>query len=108
MTGYLLIGSRDPFESKDVSRFYRLARDLAGNGDTLTLFLVQDGVLAARDSACSADVSALAREGAEVLADEFSLIERGVCPARLAPGVAAAPLTVVVDRLAEGRKAIWN
>lgn len=108
MSDYLLIGSRDPFESKDVAQVYGLAGNMARNGDMVTLFLVQDGVLSARDSACSAELSTLAQAGVEILADEFSLTERGVSPARLAPGVSAAPLSVVVDQLADGRKAIWN
>jgi sulfur relay (sulfurtransferase) complex TusBCD TusD component (DsrE family) len=108
MTEYLLIGSRDPFESKDTSRLYGLAGDLARNGDRVTLFLVQDGVLAARGSACSAELSAVASEGVEVLADEFSLVERGISAARLVPGISSAPLDMVVDHLAEGRKTIWN
>jgi sulfur relay (sulfurtransferase) complex TusBCD TusD component (DsrE family) len=108
MTEYLLIGSRDPFESKDTSRLYGLAGDLARNGDRVTLFLVQDGVLAARGSACSAELSAVASEGVEVLADEFSLTERGISPDRLVAGVSPAPLDVVVEHLANGRNAIWN
>ena len=43
-----------------------------------------------------------------VLADEFSLRERGINSDRLAEGVKAAPLDVVVDQLAEGRKALWH
>jgi hypothetical protein len=40
------------------------------------------------------------------LADEFSLCERGISPDRLISGVSAAPLDVVIDQLADGRKAI--
>jgi len=43
-----------------------------------------------------------------VLADEFSLRERGIAANRLAGGVSASPLDVVVDQLAEGRKALWH
>jgi hypothetical protein len=41
-----------------------------------------------------------------VLADDFSLQERGI--AKLAEGVTAAPIDVVVDHLAAGHKAIWH
>jgi hypothetical protein len=43
-----------------------------------------------------------------VLADSFSLKERGIDEKRLASGVAAAPLDVVLDALAEGAKVIWH
>jgi predicted peroxiredoxin len=108
MSDYLLIGSRDPFESHDVARLYALAGNLAGAGGKVTLFLVQNGVLAARDCARSDALSEVAGNGVEVLADEFSLRERGISPDTLVSGVAAAPLDVVIDRMAEGRKAIWS
>ncbi len=108
MADYLLIESRDPFESNDVSRLYTLAAKLAKNGSKVALFLVQNGVLSARESAQSAALSAVAGNGVEVLADEFSLRERGISPDGLVSGVSAAPLDVVVDQLADGRKAIWS
>ena len=108
MADYLLIGSRDPFESNDVTRLHALAGNLAKNGSKVTLFLVQNGVLSARESAQSAALSAVAASGVEVLADEFSLRERGISLDSLVTGVSAAPLDVIVDQLADGRKAIWN
>jgi len=108
MSDYLIIESRDPFESVDVSSQYDLASNLAGNGGKVTVFLVQNGVLPARQSARSEMVSALADAGVEVLADEFSLNERGIDPTRLARGVKAASIDAVVDQLAEGRKAFWH
>ncbi len=108
MADYLLIGSRDPFESSDVGRLHALAENLARNGSKVTLFLVQNGVLSARDSEKSAALSAVADIGVEVLADEFSLRERGISPDRLVAGVSAAPLDVVIEQLADGRKAIWS
>jgi hypothetical protein len=106
MANYLLIESRDPFESKDVGYYYDLARGLVEGGNQVTLFLAQNGVLSARPSAQSDALSALARAGVTVLADDFSLQERGI--AKLAEGVTAAPIDVVVDHLAAGHKAIWH
>ena len=106
MAEYLLIESRDPFESNDVGYYYDLAKGLAESGNQVTLFLVQNGVLPARPSAHSATLSALARSGVTVLADDFSLRERGIT--QLAEGVAAAPIDVVVDDLAAGHKTLWH
>jgi len=72
----------------------------------VTMFLVQNGVLGARPSKGSAGLSALARAGVKVLADDFALKERGVT--QLAEGVAAAPIDVVVDHLAAGHKTMWH
>lgn len=107
MSKYLLIASRDPFESGDVGHYYDLATSLAKTGD-VTLFLVQNGVLTARRGPRSAALSTLAAAGVEVLADDFSLRERGIPTDQLATGVKPAPLATVVDQLAEGRKALWH
>ena len=106
MAQYLLIESRDPFESNDVGYYYDLARGLAESGNEVTLFLAQNGVLAARPSAHSAALKALAQSGVTVLADDFSLQERGI--AKLSDGVAAASIEVVVDHLAAGHKTLWH
>ena len=106
MAEYLLIESRDPFESNDVGYYYDLARGLVEEGNQVTLFLLQNGVLAARPSIHSAKLDALARSGVTVLADDFSLQERGI--AKLAEGVAAAAIDVVVDQLAAGHKTLWH
>ena len=105
MAQYLLIESRDPFESNDVGYYYDLAKGLVESGNQVTLFLAQNGVLSARASARSA-LGALARSGVTVLADDFSLQERGI--GKLAEGVAAASIDVVVDHLAAGHKTLWH
>src|SRR5579883_2668965 len=94
---YLLIESRDPFESNDVPYYYELAKALREAGNEVTLFLVQNGVLAARPSAPAAALSALGQSGVKVLVVEFSLRHRGLAwlPARLA---SAPPDVMVAQR----------
>jgi predicted peroxiredoxin len=108
MAKFLLIESRDPFDNNVVARQYDLAVNLVKEGNEVTLFLVQNGVLPARPGAHSALLTGTARSGVEVLADDFSLRERGIADNRLVEGVKAAPLSVIVDQLADGRKAIWH
>jgi sulfur relay (sulfurtransferase) complex TusBCD TusD component (DsrE family) len=106
VNSYLLIESRDPFESNDVRYYYELSRGLVEGGNEVTLFLVQNGVLAARPSAHSAALTALCQGGVKVLADDFSLRERGI--SKLAEGVVAASIDVIVDHLAAGYKTLWH
>ena len=108
MAKYLLIASRDPFETSTAEEFYGLAGDLATAGNDVTLFLVQNGVLPARPGPHSGPLSRAAETGVEVLADDFSLRERGIPPERLISGVKPSALDVVIDQLAEGRKALWH
>ena len=104
--GYLLIESRDPFESNDVGYYYALARDLQESGNRVTLLLVQNAVFAARPSAQVPGVAALASAGVTILADDFSLKERGIT--KLRDAVHAAPIDVVVDHLEAGHKTLWH
>jgi sulfur transfer complex TusBCD TusB component (DsrH family) len=100
MAGYLLIESRDPFESNDVGYYYGLAE--AGN--QVTLFLVQNAVLAARPSAQTPQLRTLIGSGIKVLADDFALKERGIT--KLLDGVQIAPIEIVVDHLEAGHKTL--
>ncbi len=108
MANYLLIESRDPFDSNDVANFYGLASGLAKAGNGVTLFLVQNGVLPARQCSASAALAEVAGAGVEVLADEFSLQERGIAAERLVAGVSPSPLDRVIDAMADGHKTIWH
>lgn len=106
MPGYLLIESRDPFDSGDTGFVRDLATRLARAGNRVTLFLVQNGVLPARANCQSPGFGELAQTGVEVLADDFSLRERGMD--RLQPGIKPAAIDIVIDRMAEGYKVIWH
>ena len=106
---YLLIESRDPFtEPTSVDQQLDLATKLAEQGNEVTLFLVQNGVMPARPSIHSARLTSLTKAGVEVLADEFSLRERGIATDRLANGITASPLDTVIDHMASGHKVIWH
>ncbi len=76
MADYILIESRDPFESAEVGGFLDLADGLAKEGGEVTLFLVQNAVMAARHGAARPSrkahvrsLAALAANGVKVLAD---------------------------------------
>jgi len=108
MSKYLLIESRDPYECRDVPQHYELAQQLVKEGHEVTLFLVQNGVFPARPGKASPGLTATSKAGVKVLADEFSLRERGIAAGKLAPGVTASPLDVVVDQLEAGAKTLWH
>jgi hypothetical protein len=102
MARYLLIESRDPFETGDVHHFYDLAAGLARAANRVTVYLTDNGVFAARAGEHTFWFAALARVGVEVLADGGSLRERGIAATRLVPGVTPTAVGTAIDRLAEG------
>jgi sulfur transfer complex TusBCD TusB component (DsrH family) len=106
MAGYLLIEARDPFESNDVNFYSDLARGLADVGNQVTVYLVQNAVLAARPSALSPALRSLIGSGIKVLADDFALRERGIT--KLLDGIEVASIGTVVDCMEAGDKTIWH
>ena len=106
MNRYLLIESRDPFESVDATRWCELAAEMKRAGHQVALFLVQNGVLPVRSGGRREGIERALSAGVEVVADEFSLRERGIeTPIR---GVKAAPIDMVIDRMAAGWSPIWH
>ena len=108
MPGYLLIESRDPFESTSAAHTCELALQLRAAGHEVALFLVQNGVLAVRSGARHAELDKVIGTRIEVLADEFSLRERGISSASLIAGVHAAPIDSIVERMTAGWNALWH
>ena len=108
MAKFTLIASRDPLESREGEKYCLLAGDLRREGNEVTLFLVQNAVFGARKGAATGAYAKLAGAGVAVLADAFSLRERGIGKERLAAGIAVADLDVVIDHMSEGRKVLWN
>jgi hypothetical protein len=107
MAKYLLIESRNPWESGDAAYLYGVARDLAGNGNEVTLFLVQNGVMPVRKGAGDVGLAELTGK-VTVLADGFSLQERAIGRDSVIAGVRVSDTDAVVDLLASGAKAIWR
>lgn len=108
MAKYLVIESRDPFDSSDSSYFSELVQGISERGNETTLFLVQNGVLTARKGSKYNDIISKLIEGkVKVLADSFSLKERGI--GKLVDGVNPTDMDRLVDLLLEpGTKAIWH
>ncbi len=109
MARYVLVESRDPFESHDVPYFYGLAGDLAASGEDVTLFLVQNGALATRKDAKNHSLGGVLERKVEVLVDAISLKERGVLKSEMDPAVKPATMDDLIDRIMEaGTKVLWH
>ena len=103
MAAYVLIESRDPFEYKDTTYMYQMAGELAGQGNKVTLFLIQNGVFCARRNVKDNPLAALRQQSpaVRVEADDFSLRERGIVANGLEEGIAVTNFNSLVDRVIE-------
>jgi len=107
MTRYVFIESRDPFESRDTQFLEDTVVAVKERGHDVTVFLVQNGVLAARESARR--LGRLAEAGVTLLADDLSLRERGINAGELALGIRESGIAALVEALVqENTKAMWH
>jgi len=109
VSNYLFIESRDPFDSPDTSFLADTAASLKRRGNDVTVFLVQNAVLATRKQARKSQLPQLLESGIAVLADDFSLLERGIQSDECQANVKIAVIDQLVDLLVrENTKAIWH
>ena len=109
MAHYLFIESRDPFESRDTRFVEETATALRQRGNEVTIFILQNGVFALRQNARNSNLARLVQSGVQILVDDFSLLERGIATAELAPGVQPSNIETLVDALVQkDTKAIWH
>jgi len=107
MTTYVFIESRDPFESRDTAFIEETAIAVKERGHAVTVFLVQNGVLAARQN--TGRLNRLAEAGVTLIADDLSLRERGIEREELAGGVQEQGIDWLADAIARtNTKAIWH
>ena len=106
---YVLIESRDPFDSADIRFVPDTAAALRARGRAVTVYLVQNGVLGTRAGARGSLVPRLTEAGVTVLADDFSLRERGIDAGEMTGGVREASIETLVDLMMQpGAKTIWH
>ena len=108
MSHYLLIESRDPFESKGFSQRCELALALIAESASVTLFLVENAVLGTRVTAKVRELEKLAKAGVKVRADAFALRERGIDARQISAAVEPAELDALIAHFADGAKTLWN
>ena len=107
MSSYFFIASEDPYESRSAERFLSRAQELARSNDVF-VFLVQNAVLPAKKNADSEALEKLSALGVPLLADSFSLQERGIPDEQVKSEVTVTNLDVVLDHLVAGAKVIWH
>jgi sulfur transfer complex TusBCD TusB component (DsrH family) len=107
MAGYVFIAARDPWDGPEHEQVFELAGTLAEARDSVSIYLTENAVLAARAGGGERWLRPLLSAGVSVFADPFALAERGITAERVIEGVVSAPIEQLVDLLAEGRQALW-
>ncbi|MEL6400009.1 MAG: DsrE family protein [Cyanobacteria bacterium J06626_4] len=108
MTHYLILESRDPFDSADWKTMQEMIISLKKSGHDVTLFLLQNGVLIARKgTSFESHFFNLKALGINILADFFALQERGI--QNMVMGVEQSHLDRLIQLcLTPNTKTIWH
>ncbi len=109
MAQYLLIESKNPLDGGEYA--FELATQLRQLQHSVTIYLIQDAVFAARKGFEAGEklVSEAKAQTATLLADEVSLRQRGVIKERLSGAVRVSNMGELVDLLMDkSDKAIWH
>jgi len=109
MAQYLLVESKGALDGAQYS--FDLAQQLRDLKHTVTIYLVQDAVFAARKSfeAGESLIKDAKAKNLTLLADEVSLRQRGLTKDRLSDSVRVSNMKELVDLLMEkSDKVIWH
>jgi hypothetical protein len=99
MAGYVLIAANDPCAGPEQEQVFELADSLSRERASVSLFLTETGVLAARIGDGERWLAPLLSRGVSVFADPFALAEHGISEDLILHGVVAAPIEQLVDML---------
>ncbi|HLG22098.1 MAG TPA: DsrE family protein [Candidatus Manganitrophaceae bacterium] len=107
MARYLIVDSRDLTEYTSGRYIQKVAGKLKESGNDVTLFLIENGVIAARKGGeIGKNLSDLSKRGAKVVADDISCRARGIT--QLAEGITQGSVDQLADLIVEGSdKVIW-
>lgn len=107
MSRYVIVTSRDLHEYASSPYILELAGSLKNRGHEVTLYLIENGVLAARQGAqLGRRLSELSRAGVAILAEDISAKARGI--EQLAEGVRLSNMDELADLIVDGcDKVIW-
>lgn len=107
MAQYLIVNSRDLQEYSSGQYIQDLAGKLQQKGNTITLFLIENGVLAARKgNEMGKNLTALTKQGTKVMAEDVACRARGIT--EMGEGITQSNIDQLADLIIEGgTKIIW-
>lgn len=109
MSEYVLVESRDAITQKEVmTGTVNMAADLRKQGYRVTLFLSNAGLPEDQSSSFSKQLQEVSHAGVLILADEQTLMARGLSKKQMPLHIKTASLNIVAAHLADGNIVIWH
>lgn len=96
MTKLLLVLSKDPFTTEIPDLVIEIATEAKGKGADVSLYLIEDGVTAARNGEFGERIAGIQEKGIRVFADDKSVLSRGIYD-KLIDGVEIKEIETLLD-----------
>lgn len=96
MTKLLLVLSKDPFTTEIPDLVIEIAIEAKGKGADVSLYLIEDGVTAARNGEFGERIAGIQEKGIKVFADDKSVLSRGIYD-KLIDGVEIKEIETLLD-----------
>lgn len=106
MTGLLLVLSKDPFSTEIPNLVLDIANNAAGKGSDVSLYLVEDGVNAARNTEFGERLGEARDKGIKIYADDRAVLSRAVGN-NLIDGVEVSEIGTLLDMIMETDRVAW-
>ncbi|HIH44576.1 MAG TPA: DsrE family protein [Candidatus Methanoperedenaceae archaeon] len=106
MTSLLLVLSKDPFSTEIPDLVLDIANDAAGKGSDVSLYLVEDGVNAARDNKFGERLGEASEKGIRIYADDKAVLSRAVGD-KLIAGVEVREIGTLLNMIMDTDRVAW-
>ncbi len=107
MNSLLMVLSKDPFTTETPELVLNIGRNAREKGSDVSIYLVEDGVTAARDNEFGKKLSAAQAAGIKVFADDKAVLSRGL-EGKLIDGVEIKEIGKLLDFIMdEYDRTVW-
>ncbi len=106
MSSLLLVLSKDPYTTEIPELVLEIGSRAREKGNDVSLYLVEDGVTAARESEFGGKLKEALGKGISVFADDKAVLSRGL-DGKLIDGVEIKDISILLDFIMESDRVAW-
>jgi len=106
MTNLLIVLSKDPYTTETPDLVLDIGMNAKEKGNDVSIYLVEDGVTAARKSEFGNKLAAAQEKGMKVFADDKAVLSRSLTN-KIIGGVEIKEISTLLDYIMEYDRVVW-
>lgn len=106
MTNLLIVLSKDPYTTETSDLVLDIGTNAKEKGNDVSIYLVEDGVTAARKSEFGNKLAAAQEKGMKVFADDKAVLSRSLTN-KIIGGVEIKEISTLLDYIMEYDRVVW-